>query len=252
MRRSERLGQIVEIVRDGRLHRAGDIADTLGVSVRTIYRDLGTLVASGLPIDGERGVGYMLREPVLLPALNLSLVELEALHLGMSIVAQAADEELQAAACSLTVKIGQAAPMARELPATNGGRWGFGVYPFAQARAGFAHMPLIRRSIRERRVLRLDYHALDGARTSRTVRPLQVEYWGRVWTVSAWCERREDFRAFRSDRIETCEATGERFEDEPGRTLTDYLAAVDEQMRREERACSDGNRNGQGGGNDER
>ena len=229
MRRSERLGQIVEIVRDGRLHRAGDIADMLGVSVRTIYRDLDTLVASGLPIDGERGVGYMLREPILLPALNLSLVEVEALHLGMSIVAEAADEELQAAACSLTTKIGQAAPMARELPE----RWGFGVYPFAQAREGFAHMPTIRRAIRERHVLRLDYHALDGARTSRTVRPLQVEYWGRVWTMSAWCERREDFRAFRTDRIERCETTGATFEDEPGRTLGDYLAAVDAQLSRE-------------------
>ena len=244
MRRSERLGQIVEIVRDGRLHRAADIADALGVSVRTVYRDLDTLVASGLPIDGERGVGYMLREPVLLPALNLSLVEVEALHLGMAIVAEAADGELQAAACSLTTKIGQAAPVTRELPE----RWGFGVYPFAQARAGFAHMPLIRRAIRERRVLTLDYHALDGTRTSRTVRPLQVEYWGRVWTMSAWCERRKDFRAFRTDRIERCEPTGERFEDEPGRTLGDYLAAVDERMRHEKERAEPSD----GGTNDER
>ena len=226
MRRSERLGEIVEIVRDGRLHRAGDIAEALGVSVRTIYRDLDTLVASGLPIDGERGVGYMLREPILLPALNLSVVEMEALHLGMSIVAEAADEELQAAACTLTTKIGQAAPVARELPE----RWGFGVYPFAQARPGFAHMPLIRRAIRERCVLALDYHALDGGRTSRTVRPLQVEYWGRVWTLTSWCERREDFRVFRTDRIERCEATGARFKDEAGRLLEDHLQGVESQM----------------------
>ncbi|MFN8733765.1 MAG: helix-turn-helix transcriptional regulator, partial [Hyphomonadaceae bacterium] len=124
MRRSERLAEIVEIVRDGRLHLARDIADALEVSVRTIYRDIDTLVASGVPIDGERGVGYMLREPVFLPPMALSFTELEALSLGMSIVQAAADTELQEAAKRVMDKVGQHASNRRQAPKS----WGFGVY----------------------------------------------------------------------------------------------------------------------------
>ncbi|MGB3277759.1 MAG: YafY family protein [Pseudorhodobacter sp.] len=226
MRRSDRLSQIIEIIQDGRLHLARDIAEQLEVSVRTIYRDIDTLVASGIPIEGERGVGYLLREPVFLPPMNLSLVELEALHLGMAIVAQAADGELQSAAASLTRKIGKIATANGNAPK----RWGFGVYPFAQAQLGFQHMPLIRKAIRAQEVLVIDYRALDEEVTTRNIRPLQTDYWGRVWTLSAWCDLRQDFRAFRIDRIARCRSTGACFVDEPGKTLQDYLVQVDARM----------------------
>lgn len=227
MRRSERLAEIVEIVRDGRLHRASDIAAALEVSLRTIYRDIDTLAASGVPIDGERGLGYMLREPVFLPPMALTLTELEALGLGMAIVQQAADPELQSAAKSLLDKIGDHAPTRRRLPKS----WGFGVYAFERAQPGFAHMPLLRRAVREGLKLRIAYLSLSGQSTERTIRPLQLEYWGRVWTCTAWCEKRGGFRVFRIDRIQSCTPTGTSFRPEPGKTLDDYLREVNAQMR---------------------
>ncbi|MEP5152658.1 YafY family protein [Planktotalea sp.] len=226
MRRSDRLSVIIEIVQDGRLHLARDIAERLDVSVRTIYRDFDTLVASGIPIEGERGVGYMLREPVFLPPMNLSLIELEALHLGMAIVGQAADVELQAASASLTKKIGKVATANGTVPK----EWGFGVYPFAQAKAGFAHMPRIRAAIRAKEKLVLEYRTLAGELSKRTVWPLQNAYWGKVWTMTGWCELRADFRAFRIDHIESCTRTHEHFEEQEGQRFEDYLAKVDAEM----------------------
>ncbi|SDZ40036.1 Predicted DNA-binding transcriptional regulator YafY, contains an HTH and WYL domains [Jannaschia faecimaris] len=229
MRRSERLAEIVEIVRDGRLHLARDIADALEVSLRTIYRDIDTLAASGVPIDGERGVGYILREPVFLPPMALSLIELEALSLGMAIVQEAADEELQSAARSLLGKVGDHASNRRRAPKS----WGFGVYAFECAQEGFKHMPLLRRAIRDRMKLRIAYRSLTEQSSERVIRPLQADYWGRVWTCSAWCELRGGFRAFRIDRMLTVETTGKHFEPEPGKTIEDYLKHVDDQMERD-------------------
>lgn len=222
MRRSDRLSEIIEIIRDGRLHLARDIAQALGVSVRTVYRDMDTLVASGVPLEGERGVGYLLREPVFLPPMTLSMAELEALHLGMAIVARAADEELQAASRTLLAKVAETASNRRNTPKS----WGFGVYPLAQAQLGFKNMPKIRAAIRAGERLCISYHALDDTTTTRTVRPLQIEYWGQVWTLSTWCDLRDAFRAFRIDRISTCERTGQLFKPETGKTLRDYLNTI--------------------------
>jgi predicted DNA-binding transcriptional regulator YafY len=229
MQRSERLAEIVEIVRDGRLHLARDIANALEVSIRTIYRDMDTLLASGVPIDGERGVGYLLREPVFLPPMALSFTELEALSIGMSIVQAAADTELQEAAKRVMDKVGQHASNRRQAPKS----WGFGVYAFERAQEGFRHMPLIRRAIREGLKLKIDYCSLDERTSTRVIRPLQMEYWGRVWTCSAWCELRKDFRVFRIDKTAACEPTGERFQAEVGKTIEDYLKHVADQMDRD-------------------
>lgn len=228
MLRSERLAHIVEIVRDGRLHLAQDIADALEVSVRTIYRDIETLVASGVPIDGERGVGYMLREPIFLPPMSLSLTELEALSLGMAIVEKAADRELQAAAGSVLKKLEEHASNRRQAPKS----WGFGVYALECAQEGFRYMPVIRHAIREGFKLRIDYRSLSDLNSTRVIRPLQTEYWGRVWTCTAWCELRKDFRAFRIDRMQCCKSTGERFQPEAGKTIEDYLKQAEGQMDR--------------------
>lgn len=222
MRRSDRLADIIEIIKDGRLHLARDLADQLNVSLRTIYRDMDTLAASGVPVDGERGVGYMLREPVFLPPLSLSLTELEALHLGMAIVGQVADDELKAASGTLLSKVAETASNRRNAPKN----WGFGIYPFVQGRLGFQHMPLVRQAIRERSKLRLDYTSLAGRHSQRVIWPLQTEYWGQVWTCTAWCEQRDAFRVFRIDRINSCHATGHRFVDTPGKTIEDYMIGL--------------------------
>ncbi|WP_298934839.1 YafY family protein [uncultured Ruegeria sp.] len=219
MRRTDRLFDIIQILRDGKLHRAQDIADRLEVSVRTIYRDMDTLVASGVPVEGERGVGYMVREQITLPPLNLTPAELEALNLGMAIVAEAADPDLKAAAGSLADKIDAVLPTQVVAEADT---WKFAVYPFADAARGLAHMAPIRAAIKSRQKLRLSYRRIDGVLTDRVIRPLHMEYWGRVWTLTAWCELRDGFRVFRIDLIETVTPMPEVFADEPGKQLSDY------------------------------
>lgn len=222
MQRTDRLFDLIQILRDGRLHRAEDLARRLRVSVRTIYRDMDTLVASGVPIAGERGLGYMATAAITLPPLNLTMTELEALHLGMAIVGEAADEELSRAAASLSAKIDAVLPEDRRTEPT---AWGFSVYPFADAAKGFRHMPAIRAAIRARQKLRIGYRKTDGSESERVIRPLHLDYWGRVWTVTVWCEWRDDFRVFRVDRIETLRVLPQLFVDEPGKTLADYRAS---------------------------
>lgn len=221
MKRTDRLFDLIQILRDGRLHRAEDLAKKLGVSIRTIYRDMDTLVASGVPIAGERGLGYMATAAITLPPLNLSLTELEALHLGMAIVGEAADDELRRAAASLSAKIDAVLPEDRRTPPT---AWGFAVYPFADAAKGFQHMPAIRAALRARQKLLITYHTDDGQLSQRVIRPLQLDYWGRVWTVTAWCELRSGFRVFRIDRIDSLRVLPQLFVDEDGKTLADYMA----------------------------
>ena len=225
MRRSDRFFEIIQIIRDGRLHRAGDIAEKLEVSLRTIYRDMETLMASGIPIEGERGLGYLLREPIALPPVSLSYTELEALHLGMAIVAQSTDDEMRDASHSLLNKINQVTPDTSK-PIVE---WGFGVYLPENAQLGFRHMAKIRKAIHEKMKLAIEYKALDGAISKRTIWPLQIEFWGQVWTCTGWCESRGAFRVFRIDRIEECQELEEKFQDVLGRRLMDYLSEDDEE-----------------------
>lgn len=221
MKRSDRLIELVQLMRAGRLTRAEDLARRLAVSVRTIYRDMDTLMASGIPIEGTRGLGYTITAQITLPPLNLTKTELEALHLGMSIVGEAADDELKDAAASLSAKIDAVLPEDRQSAPTG---WGFAVYPFADAAKGFQFMPNIRSAIRSRQKLDLLYTNLENETLKRSVRPLQLEYWGRVWTVTVWCELRSDFRNLRVDRIDKLTILPQLFVEETGKTLQDYLA----------------------------
>lgn len=223
MRRTDRLFDLILLLRDGRLHRAEDLARSLEVSVRTIYRDMETLQLSGVPVAGERGMGYMMTAPITLPPLNLTLVELEALHLGMAIVGEVADEELQKGAQTLSAKIDAVLPEDRSAPPTG---WGFAVYPFKDAAGGFRFMPQLRTAIRSRQKLLITYATAEGTPSERVIRPLQMEYWGRVWTVSAWCELRGDFRVFRADRIRALKPLAELFVEEQGKSLADFLAQI--------------------------
>jgi len=197
------------------------MAARLEVSPRTIYRDMDTLAASGVPVEGARGVGYSMTAPITLPPLNLTLAELEALHLGLSVVGEAGDEELQNAASALSAKIDAVLPEDRTAAPTG---WGFAVYPFADAAAGFRHMPAIRAAIRARQKLKISYRPPTGDSTTRTIRPLQMEYWGRVWTVTCWCESEIDFAVLRLDRIDTLTTLPALFVDEQGKTLVDFRA----------------------------
>nr|WP_289846699.1 YafY family protein [Pacificibacter marinus] len=216
---------IIQIMRDGALHTAGDLAKHLDVSERTIWRDMATLRASGVPVEGERGVGYTITAPITLPPMNLTMGELEALHLAVAILGEATDPDLSTSAQSLAAKIDAVLPENAGPPGTG---WGFAVYPFADAAAGFKHMPLLRDAVREKKLIRMNYLDLDDTTSTRLIRPLQLEYWGRVWTMTAWCALRHGFQVFRVDRIEALIDTGATFTDEAGQSLQDYLAQVDE------------------------
>ena len=219
MRRTDRLFEILQILRNGHLHRAQDIATQLQVSVRTVYRDMDTLVASGVPVEGERGVGYRITSDISLPPLTLTPEELEALNLGMAIVAEASDDSLKEAARTLADKIDAALP---ERSVADADTWKFAVHPFADAVRGFSQMPTLRAAIRAKQKLCLTYNSSGDRITTRTVRPLHMEYLGRVWTLTAWCELRDAFRVFRVDLIQNAQALPQMFVDEPGKMLADY------------------------------
>lgn len=218
MRRTDRLFELIQILRDGRLHTARDMADRLEVSTRTLWRDMATLIASGLPVEGERGMGYILREPVTLPPLTLTPDEVQALTLGLQLVTRGADPSQTRAADSLLGKITAVLP-ARLLDGIGQDTW---VFPGAEAMGAARHLPLLRRAVRLRERVIIDYVDGSGIATERPIRPLLLEFWGRVWTLAAWCEAREGFRSFRVDRIQTLRQTGETFPDEPGTTLADW------------------------------
>ncbi|MGJ8595533.1 helix-turn-helix transcriptional regulator [Sulfitobacter sp.] len=219
MSRADRLFNILQALRDGDLHTAQGLADSAGVSVRTLYRDMETLAASGVPVIGTRGTGYRLPPTVTLPPLTLTPAELEALNLGLAIAAEVADPDLKAAALSLADKIDAVLP---ETAVAEADAWKFAKNPFADRTRGFAQMPTLRAAIKARQKLRITYTSKDGAVASRTIRPLEMAYWSRVWTLTAWCELRQAHRVFRLDLISTAEALPELFTDEDGKTLADY------------------------------
>jgi predicted DNA-binding transcriptional regulator YafY len=214
MRRADRLMQLVQILRDGTLHRAGDLARATNVSLRTIYRDMETLAASGVPIEGERGIGYRVTAAITLPPLNLTMTEMEALHIGLSAVAHSEDAELSAAATSLTSKLDAVMPEDRSR-APQG--YGFAIYPFADAARGFQHLPSLRQAVRTRQKLEMVLNA-----TKRIVRPLQLDYWGRLWTCVVWCETTRAFEEVRVDQITSLRNLPSLFVDEAGKSLRDF------------------------------
>lgn len=215
MRRTDRLFDLIQILRDGRLHVASEMATRLGVSVRTIWRDMTTLMESGLPVEGERGVGYILRSPITLPPMILTVAELEALRSGLRHVAEGEDPTLARAARALATKIAPLTPPSDGPPLTPGD---------AQATRTAPHLPTIRRAIANRMRLTLTYIDEAGRETHRDIRPLALEMWSRVQTLAAWCEAKNGFRSFRVDRIMALDDTGETFATQQGRTLADYRA----------------------------
>ncbi len=223
MRRTDRLFDLLQILRDGKLHRASDMAAALQVSTRTIWRDMATLVAQGLPVEGERGVGYMLSAPVTLPPVALTRDELEALRMGVHLVTASADPGLARAAASLRAKIAAVTPDAGR----DGGSDTF-VFASAEAARAAPHLATIRRAIREHERLWLRYAAPSGRQSERLVRPLHLDFWGRAWTLTAWCEERRDFRVFRVDLFVSLDLRGGPFLPDPGTTIDDYLSRLTE------------------------
>ena len=220
MRRADRLFQIVQLLRRRRtIVTAKQIASKLEISERTVYRDIRDLIASGTPIDGEAGVGYRLRPDYDLPPLMFDREEIQALVLGARIVAQFGDPALARASESILSKVAGVLPKELEPLLADTRLFVPSAVHGARSAAGLA---VAREALVARRRLRLTYANGKGEETERTVRPLGLFFWGKTWTLAAWCEMRIDFRNFRLDRIGEA-AMGEPFEEEAGRTLRDML-----------------------------
>jgi predicted DNA-binding transcriptional regulator YafY len=223
LRRTDRLFELLQLFRSGRLRRGEDLATTLEVSLRTIYRDIDTLIASGIPIEAERGLGYILRQPIFLPPLTLTRAELEALNLGMAIVSRSADQAISASAQSLLSKIESVLP--EGLP-RNGHAFGFAVFS-PEIQQTLKWMPVLRQATSSNRFVAMTYQSLSGAISERRVRVLQMEFWGNCWTCTTWCEMRSGFRVFRIDRIVKCVLLEETFKPEPEKSIGAYMAKLE-------------------------
>jgi predicted DNA-binding transcriptional regulator YafY len=220
MRRADRLFQIVQLLRRDHISTAARLAAELEVSERTLYRDIADLMASGVPIESEAGVGYRLPRQFDLPPMMFTVDEAEALLLGARMVQAWADPSLQAAAKSLLGKIEGVLPQERrqrlkDLPF---------LVPDFQVPARNAHcLAELRQALREQRRVRVSYVRADGEASERTLQPLGLIFWAGRWQLAAWCEWRQALRTFRLDRIQGAELL-DAFEPAPGQSLQDYLA----------------------------
>ncbi|GKS86407.1 YafY family transcriptional regulator [Acidovorax sp. SUPP1855] len=223
MRRADRLFQIVQLIRGRRLSTADFLAQRLEVSARTIYRDVADLQHQGVPIEGEAGVGYRLGAGFDLPPLMFSQGEANALVAAARLAQSWLDTGLAGEVESVLGKILSVLP-----PAARAAAEAQALYAPAVAvdpRTQALLRPL-REAVQSRHVVRLHYADEQGRPSERRVRPLGCFYWGKVWTLSTWCELRDDFRGFRVDRIVSLDVLDERFTVEPGRSLADMLRHV--------------------------
>lgn len=219
MRRADRLFQIVQHLRGGRLVTARMLGERLEVSERTIYRDIADLQSTGVPIDGEAGVGYLMREGFELPPLMFTRDEIVALVAGARMVRAFGGAQMARAAEEALVKIGSVLP---EPEKARIARTEIHMPDWVVSEAERKLVDVLERAVEARDVLTLDYRDETGASSMRDVRPLGLWFWGKVWTLVAWCELRNDFRAFRLDRILEAKSAGRIFRPERGKQLADF------------------------------
>ncbi len=225
-RRADRLFSVVQQLRRGKLVTARQLAERLEVSERTIYRDIADLQGSGVPIDGEAGVGYLLRAGFDLPPLMFSREEIEALVVGARLVKTLVGAGLGRGAEDALAKIEHVLPdsLRRELEKSRL----FAAHGIADV-AVQARLDLLRQALNQKRVVQFGYQREDGETSERAVQPLGLFCWGRTWTLAGWCEWRDDFRHFRVDRMTTLIQTERAFAEQPGRGLSDFLRAMEAQ-----------------------
>lgn len=210
MARAPRLLQLLQLLRRHRQPLAGTaIAAQLGISLRTLYRDIATLQGQGAPIDGAPGLGYVLKPGFVLPPLMFTAEEVDALVLGSRWVAERGDAALAAAARDALAKIAAVLPaeLRHELDSA-----ALLVGPDeARIAAGDAEVALIRQAIRTERKLGIRYRDGGGQDSTRTIWPFALGFFDRVRVVVAWCELRQAIRHFRTDRIVVLSRTDERY-----------------------------------------
>ena len=220
MRRADRLFQLLQLIRGRRLSTAAWLADRMEVSVRTVYRDVAALQAQGVPIEGEAGVGYRVARDYSLPPLMFTPEQAQALVASVRIAHSRLDPALAEQAEDALSKILSVLPTDSRAAADS-------MPLHAPARymdnGVLERLGQLRRAIEARRLVHIDYADVEGKPSQRTLRPLICLFWESAWTLSAWCELRQDFRQFRLDRIQRLDVDARTFRDEPGKTLADLL-----------------------------
>jgi predicted DNA-binding transcriptional regulator YafY len=224
MRRADRLLQIIQALRRARRPVTGQrLAEELEVSLRTVYRDMAALLASGVPVDGEAGIGYLLRAGYDLPPLMFTVEEIEAIVLGAQMVARTGDRTLSRAAEDAVAKIAHVLPddLRTTLERTTVVAPGYRKPPEPSV-----DLALVRTAIRRERRVHLAYQDANGTRTERRIWPFALAFFTETAVIAAWCELRSDFRNFRADRIETLTLLDERYDTRRGKLLQEYLARM--------------------------
>ncbi|EKF40499.1 helix-turn-helix transcriptional regulator [Nitratireductor indicus] len=235
MRRADRLFQIVQHLRGGRLVTARLLSERLEVSERTIYRDIADLQSTGVPIDGEAGVGYLMREGFELPPLMFTRDEIVSLVAGARMVRAFGGAAMARAAEEALVKIGTVLP---EQERDRIDRTEIHTPRWVVSDTDRQTIDALERAVEKREVLRLDYNDEAGRGSERDVRPLGLWFWGKVWTLVAWCELRGDFRTFRIDRIAATSLAGRTFRPERGKQLADFYRRMEMHEAMAGRACA--------------
>lgn len=209
MRRTSRLFELIQALRGSRRPRtATDLAEQLEVCRRTIYRDVASLQAMGVPIRGEAGVGYVIDAGFDLPPLMFSIEEVEAVVVALCLLQRTGDAGLKIAAGTLLGKIQDVIPKSVRGPLVTDSLYAtsYGPSPIMGADA-----PLVRQAIREERKMLLNYSDAAGEVTSRLIMPIALVYDVEAQMIVAWCELRNAFRRFRTDRVQSCSLVNERF-----------------------------------------
>jgi predicted DNA-binding transcriptional regulator YafY len=209
MRKASRLFEIIQILRLARKPvTSAQIAARLEVTQRSIYRDIAALQAMRVPIEGGRGIGYILRPGFNLPPLMFSIEETEALVLALALLERTGDGAMVASARSITRKIAAALPQPLQdvLETTALHAWGSGM-----SQTDSVDTALLRRAIREEQILDIVYSDENQRQTTRSIKPLALIYYTQWLNVVAWCELRQDFRNFRNDRMTHIVETGRTF-----------------------------------------
>ncbi len=221
MRRADRLIKITHFLRQRRRPvTAKQIAEAFDICTRTVYRDIQCLMDSNVPITGEAGVGYLIDKQYYLPPITFDADELEAIGLGISMVRQWTDNKFASKAESAFEKIQAVLPSRLQGELQQITTYAIPTRPPLPWTVSFSQL---RECIRTRRIIRIMYTDEAKQNTTRTLRPLALFFFSPVWLLASWCEKRDDFRNFRLDRIQSLTLCEEVFDDEKNKNLTAYM-----------------------------
>ena len=226
MRRADRLFQIVQLIRGRRLTTAEFLAGRLEVSMRTVYRDVADLQHQGVPIEGEAGMGYRLGAGFELPPLMFTQDEARSLVAAVRMAQAWLDPALAREAQTALGKVLSALPASVRAGAEGLAMFAPLVGLDALTALSLKTLQTTREAIHARRKLQLHYRDAAGQVSLRVVRPLGCFFWGKVWTLAAWCETRQAHRSFRMDRVDQLTPLDEPFRDEADKSLAQFLRGV--------------------------